>query len=166
METDKGKKRCNKCGEEILKIAKKCKHCGSRQPKQFYEIFWFWFLLTIFVLYFISQNYDLEENSDSTLDGNHSPTPILDIKLDECSSKWREYTATRVNIGGTIKNNTDRLKRVYIEAGLYNTNNVLVETTNDIATVPAYETARWKSTIYTDYEFEQCEVVRYSILKN
>ena len=50
---EKKTKKCPCCGEDILFVAKKCKHCGERLDKEKKNRFFFWFLFVLAIIIFI-----------------------------------------------------------------------------------------------------------------
>lgn len=65
---DQPTKKCSKCGEDILKVAKRCKHCDANfEVANFVKVLIF--IVVIIIIVLIGRQYikGIEDNIDSSL---------------------------------------------------------------------------------------------------
>ena len=64
---------CKACNQEMAKNAKACPHCGAKNKKPFYTKWWFWVIISIFLIGVIAGNNDSDVNNDPTSIENTTP---------------------------------------------------------------------------------------------
>lgn len=137
MENEKNQatKECPKCGEKILKVAKKCKHCGSRiQGTSALTVVVAFIFLIVIVLSFSSMVKNIEKDIDDGLEkvigtNNNSfkhtdieklKVEAKDFEYDDLARFPEKYQDKYLHFTGEVIQKTDNILRINVTKGKYN----------------------------------------------
>lgn len=102
---------CSKCGAEITNPkSKKCTECGAKIPKPIHKKWWFWVIIAIVCISFMSETGDDTETVDN------ETTLALEESSPSTSSKSPEITYEEIDLQtmlDDLKNNAMKAEKTY-----------------------------------------------------
>lgn len=154
---------CQKCGAKYSKHFSKCPKCGTRHSQQFYNKWWFWFLIAfVFLVIFANiQSVNMPVNTSGNESNNGEKVYVNKPQIAE-----DEYKASC----GTISyNDLSRNPNTYINQDVVFTGKVVQVQENGAYVVLRIDVTKgqygiWKDTCYIDYERKDANESR--ILEN